>query len=89
MRYAAPVKHLTVRGIPPAVSSALEQEKRRRGTSLNQTVIDLLARALGVGPEGRRSNGLERFAGDWSAEELAEFEEAIADQERIDEEFWR
>jgi hypothetical protein len=72
------------------VASALDEEKRRRGASLNETVIGLLAQALGVDGVGRRSNGLAaRFAGTWNEDEYLEFEAAVADLERIDEELWR
>jgi hypothetical protein len=88
-RSAAPASHLTVRGVPPALARALESERRRRGTSLNQTIIDLLARALGLKTGQARSNGLGSLAGTWSAEEQARFEETIAFTEQIDEELWR
>lgn len=65
------------RPLPPEVAEALEREKRRRGQSLNRTVIDLLAQALA------------RLAGGWSAEELAAFEEAVAPFEQVDDELWR
>lgn len=80
--------HLTVRNVPPELARALQREKTARGVSLNQTVIDLLRRALGLG-EAVRSNGLAELAGSWSGRELAEFEAAVADFERIDEELWR
>ena len=60
------MKTLTIRNLPDDVADALEREKRRRGESLNQTVIDLLFQGLGV--SGVRSNGLARLAGAWSAE---------------------
>lgn len=83
------MKTLTVRGVPRHVAEALEREKRRRGRSLNQTVIDLLTSGLGVGqPEGRR-NGLAKLAGTWSAREHEEFEAAIASTKQIDDELWR
>jgi hypothetical protein len=80
------MKTLTVRGLPEAVSDALTREKQRRGTSLNQTVIDLLAQALGV--RGPRSNGLGALAGTWSEDELRRFEEAVAPFGEIDPELW-
>lgn len=85
----ASIAHLTVRGLPPEIARALDVERRRRGTSLNQTVIDLLARSLGVGEGETRSNGLRELAGTWSAEDQARFEEATAFSEQIDEELWR
>lgn len=81
------MKTLTVRGLPEAVSDALARERQRRGTSLNQTVIDLLAQALGV--RARRSNGLAELAGTWTEAELGAFEESIAQFERVDPDLWR
>lgn len=81
------MKHLTVRNLPPAVAQALEREKRRRGTSLNQTVIELLGQGLGV--DVTRSNGLAALAGTWSEEEFRDFEEATAGSGKIDPEPWR
>ena len=81
------MKNLTIRNVPDAVAEALEEEKRRRGESLNQTVIELLSQGLGVGTT--RSNGLGRLAGSWTEEELREFEAAVAGFERIDDELWR
>jgi plasmid stability protein len=79
--------HLTVRNLPEDVSAALEREKRRRGTSLNQTVIDLLRQSLGVA--GTRSNGLARLSGTWTETEHRRFLEEIQIFEKIDPEWWR
>lgn len=81
------MKTLTVRDVPPDLAEALEREKRRRGKSLNRTVLELLSQGLGV--KKARSNGLGRLAGDWSEEDLREFEEAVAPFEQIDEELWQ
>jgi len=81
------IKALTIRNLPPSLASALEREKRRRGKSLNQTVIDLLGQ--GLGEHGARSNGLGRLAGGWSEEEFGVFERATAQFEAIDEDLWR
>jgi hypothetical protein len=82
------MKALTVRSVDPQLARALERERRRRGTSLNQTVLELLRAALGLG-EAERSNGLRSLAGSWSETELAEFEAATAVFEQIDAELWR
>ncbi len=81
------MKTLTIRKVPPEVSEALEREKRRRGESLNQTVLELLSQGLGVGVS--RSNGLAALAGRWSEEEGQQFESAVAPFEEIDPELWR
>jgi len=78
---------LTIRSLPREVAKALEREKRRRGASLNQTVIDLLSQGLGVGAS--RSNGLARLAGTWTDEGYRRFSEAIAPLEQVDDELWR
>lgn len=83
------VKTLTVRNVPPELADALAQERRRRGRSLNQTVLDLLAQGLGLGPSRRRSNGLAGLAGSWSDADYEEFESAVAITEQIDEDVWR
>lgn len=79
--------HLTVRNLPAEVSAALSREKRRRGTSLNRTVIDLLRQSLGVG--GTRSNGLARLAGTWTAADERRFLAKIRPFEEIDFELWK
>jgi plasmid stability protein len=81
--------YLTVRDVPSDVAKALRTETRRRGKSLNQTVIDLLKQALGLGWDSPRANGLEKLAGTWSQEELDRFERATAVFEHIDEEEWQ
>lgn len=81
------MKALTIRNLPPDLGDALEREKRRRGKSLNQTVIDLLGQGLGA--QGVRSNGLGRLAGGWSEDEFRDFERATAQFEAVDEELWR
>jgi hypothetical protein len=79
--------HLTVRNIPDEIASALEREKQRRRTSLNQTVIDLLKQSLGVG--GVRSNGLSRLAGTWSEAEHRDFLAAIEPLNELDPDLWK
>ena len=41
-----------IHGIPAALDAALRRRARERGASLNQTVIDALAAALGVPEAG-------------------------------------
>jgi plasmid stability protein len=81
-------KHLTVRNVPEDVARALAAERRRSGESLNKTIIELLRRALDMNRLAP-DNGLGALAGTWSAEDLAEFEEATRCFETIDEDLWR
>lgn len=84
---ARTTEHLTVRGIPAALASALEKEKRQSGLSLNQTVINLLSQSLGV--RGTRSNGLAKMAGTWSEQDQREFNEATTTMNEIDPDLWK
>ena len=82
------MKALTIRNVPPDVAKALEAETKRRGTSLNGTVISLLRHGLGV-RQPRWSNGLRSGAGTWSKRDLAEFEKVTSVFEQIDEDLWK
>jgi hypothetical protein len=80
---------LTLHNVPSELAQALERESHRMRASLEQTVIELLSRALHVRPPGEKSNGLGRLAGTWSQEEYERFESAVAVTEQIDEDLWR
>lgn len=82
------MRHLTIRNVPADLARRLEEEKRLRGRSLNQTVLELLAQAVGVG-RGTRSNGLAALAGTWGADDVVELESALRFTEALDEELWR
>ncbi len=77
--------HITIRGLPESLAKALEAEKQSRKQSLNQTVIDLLAAALHLEAP---TNGLEKFAGSWSAEEFDEFTTETEFLGAVDDELW-
>lgn len=83
------MKALTIRKVDPTLAKALERERARRGSSLNQTVLDVLRQSLGVAAGGRRSNGLRELAGTWSAKDKADFDSATRVFEAIDAELWR
>jgi hypothetical protein len=90
LRMTAPrSSHLTVRNVPLQLARALRAESRRRKKSLNQTVIDLLGQATGVGEQGATPNGLQKLAGTWSGQEFEEFEAALASARNIDPELWQ
>lgn len=83
------MKHLTIRNIPDELAESIDKERKRRGASLNQTVIQLLGQSLGVSPGGARKNGLKHLGGTWTIEQHRAFEAAIAPTEQVDEELWR
>ena len=83
------MKTMTIRNVSTELAKALEAERRRRGLSLNRTVLLLMQEALGVSSGRSRSNGLRRLAGSWSENEFRDFERAVAPFARIDEDLWR
>ena len=83
------MKTMTIRRVSTELAAALEAEKRRRGLSLNRTVLSLIEEALGISEGRARSNGLRRLAGTWSEDEFKRFEEAVAPLGEIDGELWK
>lgn len=82
------MKQITVRGVSKDLAKALEKETRRRGTSLNKTVLDLLTQSLGL-ETGRFDNGLGKLAGSWTEDDFLQFEKDTAVFERVDPELWQ
>lgn len=81
--------YLTVRNLPDDVAAELERERKRGGTSLNQTVVNTLRKGLGLGTP-RKSNGLAVLASGWNDREFQSFERAVREiGEEIDEDLWR
>ena len=83
------MKTMTIRNVPTELAQALDQERRRRGLSLNRTVLALLRNALGVSSVAVRSNGLRHLAGTWSDAEYRAFEQVVAPFGEVDEAMWR
>lgn len=77
----------TLRGIPPAVDKALRQRARATGKSLNETAIEALTEGAGVGSTRPKRRDLTDLVRSWKPDK--ELEEALADQDRIDEDLWK
>ena len=77
----------TIRGIPPAVDKALRRRARTAGKSLNEAAIEALAEGVGVAGAPRKYRDLSDIVGTWVEDK--EFDAAIADQHRIDDDLWK
>ena len=77
----------TIRGVPEAIDAALRERARATGRSLNEAAIDALADGVGVSGAVRRRRDLADIAGTWKPDKA--LEEALADQDRVDEELWK
>jgi hypothetical protein len=79
---------LAVRGIDPALRSALEAEASRLGLSLNAVVLRILRDSLGLTETAGLHHDLDALAGVWSQAEAQGFTEAIRHFEQIDPSLW-
>lgn len=80
---------ITIHDMDAELDRRLSDEAKRRRTSKNRLVKELLAGSLGLPTAGTYSDDYREFCGLWTAEDLAEFNAAQADNRRIDEEDWR
>jgi len=77
----------TLRDIPPTVDSELRRRAKTEGKSLNSVAIEALIRGAGLGATPLRQRDLSDIAGTWR--EDPEFDQAMAEQDRVDEGLWR
>jgi len=73
----------TIRDIPPALDSELRRRAKAEGKSLNAVAVEALVQGVGLGETPLRQRDLSDVAGTWR--EDPEFDQAIADQDQIDE----
>ena len=83
------MKTMTIRKASKELAAALDAEKRRRGPSLDRTVLSSMQEASGISTGRRRDNGLRDLAGSWSEDEFRHFEEAVVPFGEIDRELWQ
>ncbi|MBU0728837.1 MAG: antitoxin [Proteobacteria bacterium] len=84
------MKSITIHGLEDPLDSIIRQRAKSNKTSLNKTIKQLLAEALGLKPElneNHREDFLDLF-GVWSKADMIEFTNNIKDFERIDPEDW-
>jgi hypothetical protein len=66
----------TIRSVPPKVDSALRQQARKTGKSLNEVVLETLEKGAGVKPDARYHD-LDWFVGKGGLDNEA-FDDAMA-----------
>jgi hypothetical protein len=75
----------TLRNIPDHTDRILRERAGEYGISLNQAALEALGEGLGIRGEVLHHD-FDAYAGSWVADEAVE--EALQDQERIDEGMW-
>jgi len=82
-----PTRQYTIRGVPLEVDCKLRQRAKSEGKSLNDVALEVLKEAAGLENGKRVYHDLDHLIGTWV--EDPEFDAALADQRRIDENLWR
>ena len=77
---------VTIRRVPERVKQLLKELAKREEKSLNQIILEVLERGLGLAGEEIVYHDLDDLAGTWV--EDPEFDKAIEEQHRIDPELW-
>ena len=77
----------TLRNVPAFLDRALRQKARLTGASLNDVVLEALAKGAGVTADRVPQRKLSDLAGAWVDD--PDFDEALRQQDAIDESIWR
>jgi plasmid stability protein len=82
---------MTLRGMDEGMTRALKDRAQKENTSVNSVMLKILKESLGLDKKKRSVlyNDLEHLAGTWSAQDAAEFENATAAFEAVDEDIWK
>ena len=83
------MKAITLRDIPEPLAKKIEDRSKRRGTSLNKTVIEMLEESSSSHKAGRVYTDLDHLFGTWTKEEADEFDQFLKEHRTIDEEMWK
>jgi len=78
-------RQYTIRNVPHDVDRALRNKARQRGVSLNQVLLDSLARS--VSESAGRHHDLDELAGTWKADKA--FDEAVEAFGQVDPKDWQ
>jgi hypothetical protein len=82
---------MTLRGIDERTAGALKERAKKEDTSVNTVMLKILKESLGLEKKKRRVlyDDLDHLAGTWSSRDAAEFEQATALFEAVDEDMWK
>lgn len=82
--------NIHLRNVDQLMMQRLKQEAKARNLSVNQLILILLKKDLGLSHKQIKfvHHDLDKFAGTWSKQEAKEFLKHIEDFEKIDEDIW-
>ena len=83
------MKTMTVRNIPDDVAILLKGLAKTSNTSINTTVVRVLAGGVAPRRKSPVKNDFSKYCGGWSQSDFDTFEASIADCEKINPEDWK
>ena len=89
------MRQMTLRDIPEEIEMVVRNEASKKGVSLNKAFLTLLRKGTqqATGQSSvvtrQRESRFTRFCGIWSDEDAVEFDKALLDQRKIDNEAWQ
>lgn len=89
------MRQMTLRDIPDEIEMVVRNEASRQGISLNKAFLTLLRKGLQQttvqtsSVTSKSKSRFSRFCGVWSEEDAVEFDKALLEQRRIDNEAWQ
>ena len=84
--------NITIQDLDDVTAKWISEESERRGISVESLVLELIRKGINIDQETSQLqvyHDLDSLAGTWSEEHEAEFLNAIADFEHVDEKLWR
>ena len=83
---------ISIRGVDKELTNRLKKEAETSQKSLNQLVLDLLRRHVGLDKQKKftkKYHDLDAFFGQWSDDDFNIIQGAIDTERQIDEELWK
>lgn len=77
----------TVRGVPAPINRLLREKTRREGKSLNQVILEVIVRGLGLTQDVPKYHDLDDLVDTWVHDPV--FDQTIAEMDRVDPELWK
>jgi hypothetical protein len=77
----------TLRKIPKLLDAEVRRRAHEERKSVNRVLLEALARGVGLKGESQRQRDLGDIAGTWKKD--AALDQAIAEQDKVDEALWK
>ncbi len=83
------MSQITIRDLDEQVEQIIREKARSTNTSLSNVAGLLLKESLGIESGSKKKRSLRELAGQWSAEEYADFERTQTNFSVVDNEVWK